>query len=654
MPLLSLEVGLVVRHGARRLEFVRILPGHRVQFEDQLTREVQNMRLNRFYTAVLAKQLIPILADEPATANLKSHDEPPVFIADLGSLDEREQQALERRLAYVRAMRKRGIRRGQRDKVQEAIPAVAATLKDDRPPSDSTVMSWMRDYELSCSNAASLVSGNTHRRRARRTCQLIEDIITKKLRSVYLTRARHTLKHTFHQIVWEVEKKVERGEIKREEAGVSLSTVQRRLAEIRPYDRDKARYGENYARHQFRTSVEGVQATRPLERLECDHTLLNWVVICDRTGLPLGRPTITIVIDSYNGYVVGLYVSFYGPGLTSVLNVIKCAILPKDDYVIAAGAKRPWIAFGIGETIVLDNGLEFHSPQFRLAAWELAVDIEYCRVRTPWLKPKVERFFLELDYLTLTRGRVRKPLANVEKIDPSTDAAITFSDLVSGLIRFVVDVYPFQQNSRTLDLPFNLYSEGIEKLPPALFPTSFDQLDLIAAMSQQVTVRAGEVGFRGLAYGSTELRLLKGDVAPSFKTLVKWNPDDLSNLYVQHPLNKHWLMVPSIRPEYTTGLSWVQHLLVRKHKRKRHIEGSEDKAQMQALRELHEFWGDALAASKRKVNPKTAALLSGMSSSAVVKPTQENAVQPSKVFCPEDIVATAEEEIPEFDSFVMS
>ena len=377
------------------------------------------------------------------------------------------------------------------------------------------------------------------------------------------------------------------------------------------------------------------------------------MVVCDRTGLPLGRPTITVIIDSYSGYVVGLYVSFYGPGLTSVLNVIKCAILPKDNYVAAAKLKRPWIAFGIGETIVLDNGLEFHSPQFQLAAWELGTDIEYCKVRTPWLKPKVERFFLELDYLTLTRGRVRKPIANVQDIDPRADAAITFADLVRGLLKFVVEVHPFQENSRTLELPYNLYSEGIAKLPPPLFPTSFEQLDLIAAMSREVTVRAGAVEFRGLAYGSTELRYLKGEVGAIFKTLVKWNPDDLTNAYVQHPKSREWLLVPSIHPEYTNGLSWVQHLLVRKHKRRNNVEGGTYAAQLQALRELHEMWGDALVGTKRKLEPKVAAQMSGLSSAAIANGGPRS-LPAARVVSPEDVAPAAPEKIPDFESFVMA
>lgn len=99
-----------------------------------------------------------------------------------------------------------------------------------------------------------------------------------------------------------------------------------------------------------------------------------------------------------------------------------------------------WIAFGIPDEIFVDNGLEFHARIFQLMAWELAADLTYCRVRTPWLKPHVERFFATLDYLTLARGRVHKRVANVMNLDPRKDAAIKFTDLVKGLIMFITDV----------------------------------------------------------------------------------------------------------------------------------------------------------------------------------------------------------------------
>jgi len=651
----SLEIGLVVRRGSQQLEFLNLLDGNKVQLQDQRTRLVQVMKLSTFYAEVMSKKIQPVIGDIADDENQDGGGKAPELIFDIASLESHEQSRLERCINWVKALRKRGITRGQIRRIQKARLDIAAALGDGSPPGVSTLTVWMRRYELSSANPAALLSGNRSRRRNRTLPLSVEEVIKKNLRNVYLTPAQHTLRHAHEQILLDLKKLAKAKKIEESQAQVSLATVSRRLSEFGSYERAKARFGPGYARAKFRTSVEGTLAVRAMQRLECDHTLLNWVVICDRTGLPLGRPTLTIIVDAMSGYVVGLYVSFYGPGITSVLNVVKNAIRPKDDLAKAAGTKQPWIAFGIGETLVLDNGMEFHSKVFQMTAWELGIDLEYCRVRSPWLKPHVERFFANLDYFSLARGRVRKPMANVLNINPKDDAAILFSDFVCGLVKFVTDVYPFELNERKLCTPFEAFQESFNTLRPPTFQWSMDQLDLIAAMRKDLTVGAGGVELPGISYSSSDVLVLKKEVGHTFKTGVKWNPDDLSFIYLQHPLSKDWLPVPSTRPDYTDGLSWNQHLLIRKHARDKHVQGGGVDRLLLARQELHESWMNGIARSNRVQNMRTSAKFSGLSSSQVLM-SEKSAVPllpAAKMVSKEDFVPPPAEDIEPFESFVM-
>ena len=190
------------------------------------------------------------------------------------------------------------------------------------------------------------------------------------------------------------------GAISEEQATVSYTTLQRRAGDIDQYRRIASREGEARARMVCRTSMGSARATYPLQRVEIDHTILNWVVICDRTGLPLGRPVLTVAIDAATGYILGFYLSFYGAGVTSVTGVLRNSIEPKDEMIASLGLKNRWLAQGLADEFVLDNGLEFHSKVFKSICWHLGIDMTYCRVRTPWLKPHVERFFADLNWLT--------------------------------------------------------------------------------------------------------------------------------------------------------------------------------------------------------------------------------------------------------------
>lgn len=194
MPLISLEAGLVLRRGARTIEFVRILDRSRVQFEDQLTKQVQTWTFSRLHQALQTKQLVPVLADEPLACDVSAKPPKTVFITDLASLEDKYYRQLKRRMLYVRSMRRKGITRGQRDEIARQITYVAARSKDPTPPSASSVMDWMRDYENSGNNPSSLVSGNRCRRRKRRIFPLIDELITRFIKTVYLTKARNWLR----------------------------------------------------------------------------------------------------------------------------------------------------------------------------------------------------------------------------------------------------------------------------------------------------------------------------------------------------------------------------------------------------------------------------------------------------------------------------
>jgi hypothetical protein len=69
------------------------------------------------------------------------------------------------------------------------------------------------------------------------------------------------------------------------------------------------RYGKRYADEQFRARGEGPRPVRPLERVECDDTKLDLMVMDSETRLPLGRPWLTTMIDFCTKMITGFYLS---------------------------------------------------------------------------------------------------------------------------------------------------------------------------------------------------------------------------------------------------------------------------------------------------------------------------------------------------------
>ncbi len=654
----SLHAGLVLRLGQRTLEIVRQLDDDKdsdnvkYQLEDCVTRYPTIIDRLTLLKRIWAKTYKIVL---PAGSEAASSKLPPDGVRiDIGSLKKEVRAGIEYRKSYLDALQKGHVTRGQRGRIATIIGKVAKRIGDPRPPSASTVMTWARDYENTGHNPFALRNGNTCRARQRQIVPAMDRLVSKMIRTVYLTRDRHSLTHTLDCIRREAKKLVDAKQLEAAKANVSLATLSRRVQEIDIFRRISAREGVARARYLCRTVMDGGGASYPLQRVEIDHTPLNWVVVCDVTGLPLGRPLLTVAIDAFSGYLLGMYLSFYGPGLSSVSGVIRHSLMPKGDFVRGIKLDHRWLGDGVADEFMLDNGMEFHAASFKLMSWELASDITYCRVRTPWLKPHVERFFATLNFLTLARGRIRKQVANVMNLDPRKDAAIRFTDLVMGLVMFAVDVHPFEVNERKLARPFDLMQEGLIDCPPATYPGDMDALRLTSALSKVLTVGPGGVELVGLPYGREELFAMRKQLGAKFKTLIKWDPDDLRSIWVQHPVDLSWVESPCRWPDYATGLSWNQHLVIRKFARAElKLSGAYEHLQAARLR-LHDHWIEATS-HKTTADGLLAARFSGATSARVFTPPTEIIVPttPKILLSDAEVALEKPRVVPSFDAFEM-
>jgi len=675
MPRYQLAAGLLLRRGERVLEVRRILDDT-VVLEDQATGAPLTMTVAKLSADVLSAALTLVsttyIKSTPDDASQHQID----LVPSLDSLPERYQQDLLRRKAYIAHLRRNGLSRGMRRAIKSTLNKLKANLQskelkegfdaeedvgqtEERKlltqpvPSPSAVMRWWRQFELEGDAPSSLISGNVGRRRRRALPDFVFTVIMERLRTHYCTRARPTLTCTTEKIN---EQLANLPGPAAEPYEVSESTVRRALDEIDPFAIDCARYGKVYARNKWRYSLAGVSATRPLERVEIDHTLLDLVVVHDKTGMPLGRPTITVVVDAFSGYVLGFFISFWGTGLPSTLGAIRQAVLPKDALMATLPAiSQRWLAWGMHDLWVVDNGLEFHSPQFRLAAAEMACDVLYCRVRQPWLKPVVERTMLDLKMSLPTEGLVRKGLTNELPLDPRKTACVRFSDLCFALLKAFVDVHPLEINDRRLARPIDLFGEGMAAMPPPDLPADLRSFDLLGCMSKTLTVGNEGVVFQHLRFNSPELQDIRRRTAATYKTLVKFQPGNLAGIYIQEPQSKHWQFVPSTRPEYSNGLSLIQHRAIRELLKDK-LEAQNAEGQfLKAKAELSEIWASAVRLG-RKLKGLQLRALEGLTSADVFGGSAPSSPAPSDYVARaenDEIAQAAPRDIPTFESFQM-
>ncbi|RQQ48848.1 transposase [Burkholderia stagnalis] len=650
MTIYTLDRGLIVRCGDAQWQVHRILDHKYIQLEHAQSGRIRREKLSKL-AADITSGRVHVVRD--ATPGAGMRPEAPTAIS-VTSISERYQQAYVRANDYVRYLRRQGISKGQRRRISDAISSCAASIGDKHPPSASTVMRWMRLFDTSDGNPSALISGNAHRKRQTRIPRQVRAIVDSVLQRHYFKKRGATLVEVHDRIVEALADEVAAGRIPAAKAVVSSSTVRRIAYETTPYDRDRLRLGTAEANHKWRFSKPGRYASRPLERVEMDHTLLDIWVIDDRWGIPLGRPTITFLVCSYSGYILGFYISFEGESLARVLQCIKLAIQPKDEITKTANLSNPWHAMGLWETLVVDNALSVHSNRLKLIVNELCSDLEYCPVRMPWFKAVVERHLGELTRDLPAQGRPQKPGRQPDPIDPRITACVTFSDLCHGVLQWVVDVHPFQIHSRKMSRPIDLFLDGLDNCPAPSFLESTRNLDVLAGIRTTTTVRHDGLTRKWITYASDELGDMRKEVGANFRANIVYNPYELGSVFVQHPRTAEWVSVSAKDEEYATGLSETQHRIIRAAAAQRLTLANAGEVLRKARLALLDHWATAVSTGKRiRRAPRDLALLQKVSSVSVApSATPATPIRAFEQFATDEDEVAMTKPIPSFDTFV--
>jgi putative transposase len=601
--------------------FRRTIDQTTVQFEFADTGQYITLTKSQVLAQLERKELRVVTAGpDSSTGQASAADRAQVYV-DPMSLTAAERRLLDYRLAIVKALRKRGITKGQRALIAAHLPAIAMAVDPSLPPpKPSAVMQWARKYEASGLNPFVLAPARRGRRHRSVLSDFTVELVQRAIQRVYLTRDKHSVKDVHRHVVGMLARLRRQGQIPdldNRRLTVSERTIYREIDKLDKFDVAVARHGMTRARAEFRYSQHTPVAMFPLQRAEVDHTLLNIYVIDDRLGIPLGRPWLTLVIDRFSSYILGFYVSFSGPSVQSALGAVKCAIKPKDELVAAVGGTtHAWLAEGIAALYVFDNGLEFQSPLFR-AFVEHALRAEYlfCAVRRPWLKPSVERALHEINQALPRAGYVHPP-AGWSDFDPRKHAAVTFSQLCRAIVRWVCDIYPLEMRKRTLTCPYDKFLDGLSFAPVPSFHTDLSQLDWVFGVRRSCTVGREGVQYQYLHYQSEELIEIFKRQGPSVRTVFSQNPENLGSIYVQDPRSQAWIHVPSTRPDYAEGLSLYQHREIRRFRRAKFDERHDPDALLEA-RMAYAEWLATISVKPRSRSATTAAKFANLTSAKV-------------------------------------
>jgi len=270
----------------------------------------------------------------------------------------------------------------------------------------------------------------------------------------------------------------------------------------------QVRHPGSPAEGQIIQTTEGIlEITHSNQIWQCDHTKLD-VFLVDEQGEVIfqlddkgeeviGRPYITLIMDSYSGCVAGFHLGFEAAGSHEVGLALRHAILPKQ-YEPEYELQEKWNVCGIPEYWVTDRAKEFKSHHLKQISMQL--DFKRRLRAFPSAGGLIESIFdkINKEVLSLLPGytgsRVAKRPENCEK-----HASLTLDELEKRLVRYFVDHYNQHDYPRVANQKrFQRWQSGLLLEPEVVNERELD-ICLMKVAHRKVE-KYGCVRFEGLVY----------------------------------------------------------------------------------------------------------------------------------------------------------
>lgn len=509
-----------------------------------------------------------LVFESAATERITTTAKKDYFLADFTQIPEELRSEAKRKYRYVAEVLQLHLPTRTQSSLQPVIEQIAKEIDDSNPPNWLTLYRWLKTYDSSGGDIRSLVPRYKARGDYRpKLPQEVIQIIDRAIKDVYLTPNRPDIADVYDEVLRQI---THENQLRTAMGQKSLkiphrSSIYRAVSNLEPSEKAEKRYGKRIAGLMYDPVKQGPRPTRPLERVEIDHTLLPMFVVDTDNRMPIGTPWLTSAVDKYSGITLGYYASFEPPSYLSVMQCLSHAIRPKN-YLRSQyqEVENTWDTYGLPEVIVTDNGKEFYSTHFEDACLSLGIVIQYTPPKMPWYKSSIERYFgtLNTQLLSNKPGKSFSSLMERYDYDPCKNAVISFAALQEMLHIFIVDIHNQSSHPEYFSPRAEVWNLGISEFPPALPPSHQELSVLIGALIERKITRKG-VEFEGLVYNSSELARLRSEAKTSSKTKVKYDPTDLSQIYVFDEEQCQFIEVPAINQEYSDGLTLWQHKVIK-------------------------------------------------------------------------------------------
>lgn len=556
--------------GGRYFTVERRLPDGRIKFEENDTGEP---------VCFTDAEVAEIIASGTATYKRKgsaltelSHS--PSSIVDFEDLPEKLKEEARRRFDYVDGVWRFADAGLTKQDIILRLNLIAKNRGDEKPPSIESYYRW-RKRAGSPPRLSRLVERvHTKGNRSDRIDSKVRAIIDEKLSELVMRPEPEPINQVASAIRNAIDVYNETRALEDQLRKPGKMTIYDAFHALNSYDVLVAQKGKAFANRVYRAVGKGPEAEAPLSAVEIDHTQADIFVVDDNTGLPLGRPWVTALIDRYSKMVVGFYMGFTPPSYHSVGQALKHAIMPKGYvYEQYPEIENDWPCFGVPFELITDRGMEFIGHDLADACSEIGTNLFHSPTKQPWYKGSVERFFRTLNTRLLhqQKGTTFSNIIDRDEYDSEKNSVIAFKELLKLFHVWLIDDYSQNLHQGLRDIPVHKWRQGCNE-SPVPFIEGVEELRALVGKVEYRSLSVKGIRLQHLNYCSQEIVswLTEGDFrryAPNGKVKIKYDPEDLGMIWVQHPKTHKYQEVKALEFDYAHNLTEWQHAVITRHAR---------------------------------------------------------------------------------------
>lgn len=543
--------------------------------------------------------------------------QPHFFGRALADLPEKLQAEVRRRLSYLRAVEEAGVDAFSARFLLPVITLVASQIRDPKPPSWISVYRWHRRYSRAKETRTLVprfdMRGHKHLRQSERVLELFAQAAEEAFKASPATHI--TTIHT--RLVGKIQAE-NRNRLPEDQLLVpNQRTSYRLFARIQAYNQTQLKEGKAAADRRYKIAKAAPQATRILERVEADHTPLDLFLIDERSGLPHGRPIVTVFLDTFSRFPLGYYLNFSGTSAMAVMGALRHAVLPKQPVAEPIPNLRidhAWPCYGVMDNLALDNGLEFHGTALDGVAMDLGIYLLFCPKRQPWYKGKIERFLKTFNhsFCHQIQGTSLARLADRGDYDPQKHAVLTMNEFNHLFEKWLLDIYAQTPHRGLGTTPWVKWHEGLKSRTPEL-PGSIDDLRRRIGLVEERRLQRDGLTLDGIRYAGPNLDPIMRAWGPGIKLRVVYDAEDLGEIQVWAPDQQDPVSVQALDQAYAKNLTAAQHKMIQERLRDDGKKANDPEALRQAKYDLS-VSVDALQMSRKQSERRRGAKLHGVTS----------------------------------------